>query len=853
MVGRERLEAQLCTELQGGGVVLLSAPGGWGKTVALVRALAALPAGAAVAWVAVDDSDDLPRLLACLIAALDPFDLPWRVDPDAMASLVGHGGSQRHVADELLNTLAAADTPRGVLAFDDLHRLQDPAALEWLGWLAERLPPNWTLALATRVDPPLPLALLRARGQLAEYRQADLAFAPAEVHELRTQVGDASAPETGELLARTDGWPAGLRLYLSPERRSGAAPRRSDVQRYLFDYLAAEVFDTLEPELQRFLLRVSVLPELSASRCAAVAQEPRALQLLEDIERRGLFASVLDVGDEFTIRLHDLFRGFLEVRLGRDHPEEVPQLLARAAAGELDLRRRVPLLLRAGQVAQAEAVLLQAAPRMLASGGGSAMLGLLEQFPPAQRDTSPILDLVRGLAAWPRFEWGAMQRALARAGDGFDAAGNPVLAQQARSLETVALTALNRLDEAAQRLALVRAQPMSRDTEALSELMAYWHSGARGTPEGPAQHLTRMVELLQGQPAETWYRCMPHFLFIGRPGMQRAMQAYVQGAMAVAGEAHGPLRAGAQAVQAWLLLWRGRIDEAAALLHDIEDDDRWLGQPRNLRMTLLALQSALAAAKGDQAGFRAAAQAMLDDVDHDAERSATWRGLYLYQCVRLADGIDDAELGQRLWQELQDQPSTREWPLMAIARATATARRQLWAGDAEAAVSALQPSLERVASVDMISAAADLRLTLAAAHLACGRSVAAWRALRPALVLAFESGETTPLRLGGARLLGLLNHASWPAEAERELLALLHQPLPPRCEPAKGPVAADLSQGLTPREQQILARMATGDSNKLIARAFDLSPHTVKRHVANILDKLGLSSRGQAAAWYMTH
>jgi len=852
LIGRPALEGPLTDALAHGGVVLLAAAGGWGKSVALVRALDALPAGTPVAWVAVDEGDDLPRLLACVAAALDPFDLPWRVDPEALASLAGREDAVRAVADELVNTLAAADAARGVLAFDDLHHLQDAAAIELLDRLAARLPSNWTLAFATRVDPPLALARLRGRGELAEFRQDALGFDPGEVQALRALVGDARSPQADELLARTQGWPAGLRLVLSSTASTTGGAARTGVQRYLFDYLAAEVFDTLPTDLQHFLLRVSVLSELSASRCAAVAQEARAVQFLEEIERRGLFASVLDASDELTLRLHDLFREFLEDRLRRAHADELPALLARAAQVEDDLRRRVLLLLRAEQPAAAEGALLQAAPRLLAAGGGGALRHLVDQFPADRRAWSPALAFVCGLVAWPRFEWGEMQRSLTQAGDGFIVAGHPALAQQAFALASVALTALGRLDEAATRLGQARSHAMSRDTEALCELMSYWQTGARGPSEAPARHLARTVELLAGQPPEVWFRCVPHFLFIGRPGMRRAMVDWAQGAAAVAGEAHMPLRAAAHALQAWLALWAGRVDEATALAREVQGEDRWLGQPGQLRMTLLALQSALAALRGDRDACRAASRAMLDDVERDPKRAATWRGLYLYQCIRLADGIDDLEWADALWADLQAQPADHEWPLMRATRATLLARRALRAGDAVGAAASLQPWVERIDALDMICAATDLRLTLADAHLASGQPRAAWDALRPALAQAHESGETMPLRLAGPRVLQRLAQGDWPADAPAALLALLGdaraQPVdaPPPAVPAgAGP------EGLTARELQICERIAAGDSNKLIARAFDLSPHTVKRHVANVLDKLALASRGQVAAWYM--
>ena len=853
LVPRRGLEQQLAQALRHGGVVLLCAPGGWGKSVALVRALDALPAATPVAWVSIDEGDDLPRLLACLAAALDPFDLPWRVDPEALPMLASREFGVRAVADELINTLAAADASHGVLAFDDLHHLEDPPAIELLDRLAGRLPVNWTLAIATRVDPPVALARLRGRGELAEFRQDALAFDSAEVQALRTLISDARAPEADELLARTQGWPAGLRLVLSSAQPSAGPVARGGVQRALFDYLAAEVFDMLSPDLRRFLLRVSVLSELRASRCAAVAQEARAVHFLEEIERRGLFASVIDVADELTLRLHDLFRDFLEDRLRREHPDELPGLFARAAQVEDDLRRRVLLLLRAGQPAAAEGALLQAAPRLLAGGGGGALRNLVEQFPEDRRSASPALAFVRGLVAWPRFEWGEMQRSLTRAGDGFIVEGHPALAQQAFALASVALTALGRLDEAAARLAQARSQAMGRDTEALCELMSYWQTGARGPSEAPALHLGRAVELLAGQPPEVWTRCAPHFLFIGRPGMRRAMLAWVHGSTAVAGEAHMPLQAAAHALQAWLTLWEGRVGDAAALAREVHDEDRWLGQPGQLRMTLLALRSALAAAEGDREACRSACRAMLEDVERDPARSATWRGLYLYQCIRLADGMDDLEWADEWWSVLQAQPTELEWPLMQAARATLRARRALRAGDVAGAVATLHPWVERIDALDMISAAADLRLTLADACLASGDPAAAWSALRPALALAWDSGETMPLRFAGQRVLRRLASGAWPPEAEPRLLALLSgaKQTPAEAPPAAAPVPRG-SEGLTARELQICERIAAGDSNKVIARAFDLSPHTVKRHVANILGKLALESRGQVAAWYLT-
>jgi LuxR family maltose regulon positive regulatory protein len=138
--------------------------------------------------------------------------------------------------------------------------------------------------------------------------------------------------------------------------------------------------------------------------------------------------------------------------------------------------------------------------------------------------------------------------------------------------------------------------------------------------------------------------------------------------------------------------------------------------------------------------------------------------------------------------------------------------------------------------------------------LALGRRTAAAATIRPALASALENGEVGGLLLAGAGTLARLAAAAWRDELSSAEVGLLHR-LAQRGSAggaANGrPATVDPGESpLSLREQEVLARIAAGDSNKLIARAFDLSPHTVKRHVANILDKLGVTSRSQAAAWY---
>ena len=220
-IARPRLDGALAAALGRRRVMLLAAPAGFGKTSLLAAQIAQLPPGTALAWVSLDEDEDAPRLFACLTAALEPHDLPWRSAPAALAAQIGadEAGAKRAVT-ELLNALAGAEVAHGVIVLDDLHRVQSPQVHTLLDALIERLPPQWLLVLATRVEPPLALARWRVADELAELPQDELRFRSDEAQALLAAEADGAAlgGRAAELLERTQGWPAGLRLCLAALR-----------------------------------------------------------------------------------------------------------------------------------------------------------------------------------------------------------------------------------------------------------------------------------------------------------------------------------------------------------------------------------------------------------------------------------------------------------------------------------------------------------------------------------------------------------------------------------------------------------------------------------------------------------
>lgn len=870
LIERTRVEGPLAAALARQRLVLLCTPAGFGKTAALTRAIATLPTGTTLAWISADADDDLGCFAACLLAALDPCDLPWRSSPDALVTALDGGREARAaVVRELLNALLASEVARGLIVLEDAHRIADPAVFEFINLLVERLPDHWGFVIATRTDPPLALARWRARGELAEFRQDMLRFSRDETAQLvSARAHGAVDDELRSLLTRTQGWAAGLRLVLDSPRGMGAA-RTSASHRHLFDYLASEVLDSMPAELRQFLLRCSVLPELDATRCAAVSGNPRAAGLLEAIEQRGLFVSVLDE-PERLLRLHDLFRDFLDDRLRRDLPDELPGLLRRAAHTEPDPARHLAYLARAAAWDEAEQLLARIGPTLVAAGAVGQVLRLLEQFPATPREQSPHLAHVRGLCAWAQRDIVTMGVSLERAAAGFERLGASDAAQGSRVLAVLGLTSAGEIARAVELLAQVRSRPMDLYTEATAWQAASWHAFALARMHEVGDPLTRMVGLLE-QTADPllWFQCAPPTSFIGIPGTRPAMQRYVDGALARSlGEVPTPLRVLANILSAGMTLWTGQLDAAETLLQQADDDCRWLKNPPNLVGPLHTYAALACAVRGEGAAALAHADARLAALTdgRTSGRRATWLNHCLFFKLRVAAILGDAATLRDTALELEAHPNPGENAMLVHERSTLAARLaeadQRW----DDAVRHYEAAMFDEPAIAPYGQAREARVRLAHALLRRGRLDAAAQTLALVFERVHTHGDLGGVLFAGRDNLAALAGAAWGTLLEPAQVALLRQwarrATPPSPSAASMASAATLTAtassparhaALSSREREVLSRLAAGDSNKLIARAFDLSPHTVKRHVANILDKLALQSRGQAAAWFHAH
>jgi LuxR family transcriptional regulator, maltose regulon positive regulatory protein len=330
LVPRLRLAAQLDEGLATG-VILVCAPAGYGKTVLLADW--ARDSRRPVAWLSLDAGDNDPaRFWRHAVAALDGARPGIR---ERVAPLLGPPApsSFQGLVAALINDLAEDDA---VLVLDDYHVIGSDQVRESLAFLVEHRPAGLRVVLASRSDPPLALARLRARSQLTEIREADLRFTPAEAAEL-LQYAVSALPDASvaALATRTEGWAAGLQLAaLSLRGQDDPAAfvaAFTGSHRYVLDYLAEEVLERQGEQLRVFLLETSVLDRLSGPVCDAVTGREGSQALLEEAERAGLFVIPLDEVRSWW-RYHHLFADLLRARLQAEHPGRVPQLHRNAAA-----------------------------------------------------------------------------------------------------------------------------------------------------------------------------------------------------------------------------------------------------------------------------------------------------------------------------------------------------------------------------------------------------------------------------------------------------------------------------------------------------------------------------------------
>jgi LuxR family transcriptional regulator, maltose regulon positive regulatory protein len=389
------------------GVTLISAPAGFGKTTLVSEWVAApwhRPPGQVsdrqVAWLSLDEGDsDLTRFLTYLGAALRT------VAPNIGEGVLGALQSPQPPPTEpiltaLLNEIATLPD-QYVLVLDDYHLIDAKPVDLALTFLLEHLPPQMHLVITSREDPQLPLARLRAQGQLTELRAADLRFTPTEAAEFFNQVMSLklSAEDIAALEDRTEGWVAGLQLAaLSTRGREdvhGFIGSFAGDNRYIVDYLVEEVLQRQPEPIRSFLLQTAILDRLNGPLCDAVTGQADSNGRLEALQGGNFFVVPLD-DKRLWYRYHHLFAEVLCLHLMSEQPDQVATLHRRASVWfeQNGLAADAIHHALAGEDFERAADLVELAmPAMRRSRQETTMLGWLKALPDELLRCRPVLGV----------------------------------------------------------------------------------------------------------------------------------------------------------------------------------------------------------------------------------------------------------------------------------------------------------------------------------------------------------------------------------------------------------------------------------------------------------------------------
>jgi LuxR family transcriptional regulator, maltose regulon positive regulatory protein len=331
---------ELVQNLAGAAVklILVDAPAGFGKTTLVAQWLSSTAGERSFAWISLDRGDDDPgRLWWHIVCALQRACPELGVEEILKELRFQTPDVTETVLPILVNELAALSAPV-VLVLDDYHMIKERTCHDQIAFLLLHLPASAQIVLITRSDPPLPVARLRAVGQLAEIRARELRFAPEQAAALVYAVSavQLSEPDLADLTRRTEGWPAGL--YLAALSLRGNPTPSAFIRqftgdnRFIVDFLAEEVLSRQPSQIRQFLARTAILSRFCAQLCDAVTGSANdSAQIIDVLERDNLFIVPLDDNRQW-FRYHHLFAQVLRSQLARTEPDILPALHERASA-----------------------------------------------------------------------------------------------------------------------------------------------------------------------------------------------------------------------------------------------------------------------------------------------------------------------------------------------------------------------------------------------------------------------------------------------------------------------------------------------------------------------------------------
>jgi LuxR family maltose regulon positive regulatory protein len=860
------------------GLTLLSAPAGFGKTTLLSAWVARV--GAPAAWVSLDaDDSDPARFLTCVIAALQTvapgLGQAW---PDALAS--AQPPSVASVLASLLNEISALAGPV-VLVLDDYHATDSAAVDAAVSFVLDHVPPQLRLVISTRQDPGLPLARLRARGQLTELRAADLRFTAAEAAEyLNAVMGlNLSDEDVGRLEQRTEGWIAGLQLAaLSMRGHHDPAAfigTFAGDHRYIADYLVGEVLARQPADIRRFLLQTAVLDRMTGALCDAVTGQRDSHGRLEALERGNFFVVPLD-DNRHWYRYHHLFAEVLRTYLAEEQPEEIATLHRRAsewfhsAGAPADAIRHALL---AHDFERAAELVELAAPAMHRARTEATALGWFRALPDDVFRRRPVLSAFYAATLLVSGKLDGVEQRLRQAERWLQPPGSPD-GEACRSSGDMVVLDADAFEHLPASIAMWRSglalwagqtDEAERQARRALELLGDDDHQIRGS----AAALLGLVAWSRGnlQEAFTLYAqgrdalrdagSLPDAVAcaitladirIAQGRLREAMTIYRQGLELASPEGSPVLRGAADmhVGMCELHLEQGERDAAVAQLARCMQLGEATGFPQN-PYRWRAAAARLRLADGDASG----AVELLDAAERVYSNDFSPK-LRPVAAMRARVWVAQGQLGDaRGWVQQQglsvndDLSYLREFEHITLARVLlAHARSE--SGTASVLAEArelLERLLHEAEAGQRMSSVLEILVLQALAHQASGDLSAALVPLNRALALADRECQVATFLDEGAPMTTLLDAACRQDAPHRYAQHLLS-----RTGTGDGPAREDqpLIDPLSARELDVL-RLLSGDlDGPAMARELVVSLHTVRSHTKSIYTKLGVSSRRAA-------
>jgi LuxR family maltose regulon positive regulatory protein len=835
----ERLDEGLCL---GHRLILISASAGSGKTTLLGEWAASCNLQSPISnlrfcWLSLDEDDNDPaRFWTYVVAALQT------VRPQMGQSMLPMlQGPQpppvQSILTPLLNEVAVFSGPV-VLVLDDYHLVAEEAIHDGVAFLLDHLPQQLHLVIATRADPPLPIARLRACGQLTELRADDVRFTAEEVAAfLNGVMGLNLQPEdVAALEARTEGWISGLHLAaLSMQGREDThvfVEAFTGGHHYILEYLIEEVLSRQREPVQRFLLQTSILDRLCAPLCDALTGGHDGADVLERLQRDNLFIIPLD-DERRWCRYHHLFGDLLRKRLGQAAPPEQRSELHRRASRWHEenglLEQAVKHAQAAGDFERIAQITEQAAGDSLLDARLTTLLRWVNTLPQDVLRIHPRLQIYRAWALYMNGHLEAAQQALGDCRRALEtllpSPENDALRHAlTRLLDTIDMIARgfmysvdNRIEEAIQ----VCSQALDVALEDGHVFLA-----AQAT-EGLA-----LAQYHQGRLRASAQSC------------QRVIDLAVQGA------AQAPLAAAGYVELAGIHIEWNDLEKAADLLDEALALCREWGIVQTLNEAYTA-QSHLLQLRGDIEGAWDVLEKAREFGSMEGHSSLVNFRLATQQ-ARLNLAAGEPEKAVR-WVEgtLAAFLSGKQLPAAFVETLQTTlARAYLAQGRAKKALAVLEPLLPPAEAAGALLHVIEVCALKSLALQALDDTSAALASLERSLALAEPEGYVRMYLNEGKPMAKLLHkailHNIVPDYASNLLIAFEAAKDIPSAPPPLCPSA--LLESLTPREFDVLHLVSQGLSNKEIAEKLFIALNTVKRHTSSIYGKLGVKSRTQAAA-----